>query len=113
MPARSKLSKLIDDTKVAYVEVNAEVKEFRGLLAVPQKCAKLYGRSVVTVKLSKEGSFNNEKSPKTLNTKRFLFKRIMERNMAHWQQHDGLTLLLLLLLLAKSILSSFHIIILM
>ena len=34
MQARSKLSKLMDDTSVAYVEANAEDKESHGLLTV-------------------------------------------------------------------------------
>ena len=80
MPARSKLSKLMDDTSVAYIEAYAEDKEFHGLrlLTVARTevcCAELYGRS------AKDYPMKTGKSPPTRYTKRLLSKRVVDRNM--------------------------------
>ena len=68
MPARTKLSKLMGDTSVAYAEANAEDKESHGLLTVAQKCVELCGRSAKdystkTGKVSEEVDFHEEESP--------------------------------------------------
>lgn len=94
MAARSQLSKDMEKEVSAYIKANPDDMEFGSLLTVAQKSVKLYDRSAedFSLKLNKfstEVDLDKQKSPSTRNTKRRLFKRIMDRNMERLLQEQA------------------------
>ena len=94
MAARSQLSKDMEKEVAAYVKANPDDIEFGSLSTVAQKYVKLYDRSAedFSLKLNKfstEVDLDKQKSPSTRNTKRRLFKRVMDRNKERLLQEQA------------------------